>query len=298
MRCPEVIVRAVGDIVVRGQAAGRLGGRIAKPYEPYPPRKGRDSARYPRIRVIQTSVQSLKVNYFGRYIAAEIDAIPAEEIAEAHEGRFPTVLVIGPGQYLRQVRGHLEANGYQCRAAGQGEPVAVRREEGLAILHAQPDANLGWRILLETDDPHFRREALQASVANRPPLIELIPPEYRDRTFTEAAAYEEPPAAPPPGEAVDPARATIKFASFEGSNGLSAQHVCGGGLHEGDLPRRAAAVDDLEVCKMIVAITRTRKQCHLLYTRRWGNRPKRPSPFLAWIRPERREFVSVTKEYW
>ena len=28
--------------------------------------------QYPRIRVVQTSVQSLKANYFGRYIAAEI----------------------------------------------------------------------------------------------------------------------------------------------------------------------------------------------------------------------------------
>lgn len=117
MRCPEVIVRSVGDIVERAQAQGLLGGRIPKPYHPYPPRKGRDSARYPRIIVVQTSVQSLKVNYFGRYIAQQIDTIPPEEIAEAHAGRFPAVLVIGPGQYLRQVRSYLEGKGYQCEAA-------------------------------------------------------------------------------------------------------------------------------------------------------------------------------------
>jgi ATP-dependent DNA helicase UvrD/PcrA len=298
MRCPEVIVRAVGDLVERAQAEGRLGRRIAKPYEPYPPRKGMDSVRYPRIRVVQTSVQSLRANYFGRYIAAQIDAIPIEEITEAHKGRFPTVLVIGPGQYLRQVRSHLEANGYQCGATSAGEPVAIRREEGLAILRAQGDANLGWRILLETDNPSFHTEAVRVSVADRLLLIEIVPPEYRDRILAEAAAYEEPPETPPPTVEVDPARATIKFASFEGSKGLSAQHVFVVGLHEGDLPRRAAAVDDLEVCKMIVAITRTRKQCHLLYTRRWANHAKRPSPFLAWIRPERREFIKVTKEYW
>ena len=76
-----------------------------------------------------------------------------------------------------------------------------------------------------------------------------------------------------------------------------AQHVLAVGLPEGDLPRRPAAVDDLEVCKMIVAITRTRKLCHLLYTRRWANQAKQPSPFVAWIRPERCDFVKVTKEY-
>ncbi len=110
VRCPEAIVRAVGDIVERAQAQGLLGGRIAKPsYEPYPPRTGQDSARYPRIKIVQTSVQNLGANYFGRYIAEQIDAIPAEEIAEGHDARCPTVLVVGPGQYLRQVRAHLEA---------------------------------------------------------------------------------------------------------------------------------------------------------------------------------------------
>jgi len=298
MRCPEAIVRAVGDIVERARAQGLLGGRIAKPYEPYPPRKGLDSARYPRIRTIQTSVQSFRANYFGRYIAEQIDAIPGEEIAEGYEVKCPTVLVIGPSQYLRQVRSHLEANGYQCEAPGTGEPIAGRREEGLAILHAQRDANLGWRILLETDNPPFQAEAIRAAVADRLPLIEAIPPGYRDRLLAEAEAYEEPPETPALAAEVDPVRATIKFASFEGSKGLSAQHVFVVGLHEGDLPRRSAAVDDLEVCKMIVALTRTRKQCHLLYTRRWGNTGSRPSPFLGWIRPERCEFVNVTREYW
>ena len=143
MRCPEAIVRGVGDIVERARAYGLLADRIAKPYEPYPPRKGHDSARYPRIRIVQTSVQSLKANYFGRYIAEQIDAIPTEEIAEGREANCPTVLVIGPGQYLRQVRSHLEANGYQCEAPGTGETITVRREDGLAILRAQPHANLG-----------------------------------------------------------------------------------------------------------------------------------------------------------
>src|SRR5262249_29740600 len=155
MRCPEVIVRAVGDIVAQARAQGLIGARIDKPYQPYPPRKAADSARYPRIKVVETSVQSLSANYFGRYIAQAIDAIPAEEIAEWRDGRFPTALVIGPSQYLRQIRRHLEENGYQCEAASQGEPVAVHRVEGLAILRANPEANLGWRLVLHVDNPPF-----------------------------------------------------------------------------------------------------------------------------------------------
>jgi hypothetical protein len=149
-----------------------------------------------------------------------------------------------------------------------------------------------------TDNPPLQAEAIRAFVADGPPLIEAIPPGYRDRILAEAGVYEEPPKAPALAAEVEPDRATIKFASFEGSKGLSAQHVCVVGLHEGDLPGRPAAADDLEVCKMIVAITRTRKQCRLLYTRRRVNIERRPSPFLGWIRPERREFVNVTREYW
>jgi ATP-dependent DNA helicase UvrD/PcrA len=298
MRCPEVVVRAVGDIVERARAQGRLAGRIDKPYNPYPPRKAADSARYPRIKVIETSVQSLRANYFGRYIGQAIDAIPAEEIAESHEGTFPTVLVIGPGQYLRQVRRHLEENGYQCAAAAEADVFAVDRREGLAILHANDEANLGWRIVLESDDPPFLPEVIRASVANRAPLRTIIPDGYRDQILAEAQAYQEPAEATPATQEVDPAHPTIKFASFEGSKGLSAQHVFVVGLHEGDLPRQPVAITDLEICKLIVAITRTRKQCHLAYARRWGNDWKRPSPFLAWIRPERRDFVRVTRDYW
>src|SRR5262249_26389675 len=79
MRCTEVIVRAVGDIVTQAQRQGLLTGRINKRYDPYPPCKAADSVLYPRIRVIETSVQNLQANYFGRYIAQAIDHIPPDE---------------------------------------------------------------------------------------------------------------------------------------------------------------------------------------------------------------------------
>ncbi len=298
MRCTEVIVRAVGDIVAQAQVQGLLAGRINKRYDTYPPRKAADSALYPKIKVVQASVQNLRANYFGRYIAEAIDQIPAAEIAESHQGKFPSVLIIGSGQYLRQVRRHLETNGYQCAATAEGDPVEVNRFEGLKILRDRPDANLGWRIILETDKPPFVSDAIRTSVTNHSPLVEALPGVFRDQILVEAQAGDEPAQPAPDVPEIDTTRPIIKFTSFEGSKGLSAQHVFVVGLHDGDLPRRAAAINDLEVCKMIVAITRTRKQCHLLHTRRWGNDWKRPSPFLSWIRPERRELVRVTRDYW
>jgi superfamily I DNA/RNA helicase len=298
LRCSEVIVRAVGDIVAAAQARGLLTGRINKPYNFYPPSKAVDSARYPKIRVVETSVQNLTANYFGRYIAQAIDEIPSDEIRESHVGKFPTVLVIGPGQYLLQVRRHLENNGYQCDAAVKGEPIEVNRFDGLKILRERPEANLGWRILIEIDNPSFAHAAICASVSDRIPLVKTLADEFRERILTEAQALTEAAEGTPQISPMDVTRSRVKFTSFEGSKGLSAQHVFVVGLHEGDLPRQTAAINDLEVCKMIVAITRTRKQCHLIHARRWGNDWKRPSPFLSWIQPERRKDVKITKDYW
>jgi hypothetical protein len=96
-----------------------------------------------------------------------------------------------------------------------------------------------------------------------------------------------------------PSRVPVTVQSFVAwHNAQAAIHLEHRQFHLGDLPRQPAAINDLEVCKMIVAITRTRKQCHLIYARRWGNNWKRPSPFLGWIRPERREQLRVTRSYW
>src|SRR5437588_214444 len=67
MRCPEVIVGAVNDVIARATGMGRLGGRIEKQYRYFEPRKGVDSRRYPHIVRVTTTVQRTGVNYFGRY---------------------------------------------------------------------------------------------------------------------------------------------------------------------------------------------------------------------------------------
>ncbi len=70
MRCPEVIVGAVNDVIVRARQAEKLDGRIDKPYRHYEPVKGADSRLYPKIGLVTTTVQRLKPNYFGRYITS------------------------------------------------------------------------------------------------------------------------------------------------------------------------------------------------------------------------------------
>ena len=91
---------------------------------------------------------------------------------------------------------------------------------------------------------------------------------------------------------------TIKLTSFEGAKGLSAQHVFLVGLHAGDLPRDQKNIQDLEICKFLVGLTRTKKRCALLWTKCFGSDWKEPSIFLRWIKDERYEPITVDKEYW
>lgn len=68
----------------------------------------------------------------------------------------------------------------------------------------------------------------------------------------------------------DTSQPTILLSSFEGCKGLSAGHVFIVGLNNGSMPKIAAdgTIDDIEVSKFIVSLTRTRKCCYLL-SNRW-----------------------------
>ena len=110
------------------------------------------------------------------------------------------------------------------------------------------------------------------------PMHTLLPNEFKARILQEAAAFEVP-IDPVPVESpeADKSKPIIKLTSFEGSKGLSAQHVFVVGVHENELPKDAVAIKDLEICKFLVSLTRTRKQCHILTTLRFGPVSKQPS---------------------
>ncbi len=298
MRCPEVVVGAISDVVETARKINSLQGRIEKPYNYFPPHKETDSRRYPKIKIVATSTQQSNANYMGRYIAQAMRQIPVEEIRESREEGFPTVLIIGPGHYLRSVAAHLSSEGFRLDTKEDSGPRAPERSDGLKILRANPESNLGCRIMLEVDRPHFRKKILRQSVKEALPLIQILPKEYRENILTEAKEWSEEAGAVAAAEAEDVSSPTVKLTSFEGSKGLSAQHVFMLGLQDGGLPRDRRSITDLEICKFIVALTRTRKQCQILYTWRFSGAPTRPSIFLDWIRAGRKESITVDKVYW
>jgi superfamily I DNA/RNA helicase len=90
----------------------------------------------------------------------------------------------------------------------------------------------------------------------------------------------------------------VKVTSFEGSKGLSAQYVFLVGLHSGEMPRNASTVQDIEICRFLVGMTRTKKRCSILVTKRFADQIKQRSEFLSWIKSERFEPKKVDAAYW
>ncbi|MFC1528516.1 UvrD-helicase domain-containing protein [Candidatus Latescibacterota bacterium] len=298
MRCPKVVVDAVNDILTKAEELDKLEGRIEKPYKHFPPAKGSDSAKYPKIAHVETSVQRQKVNYMGSYLAQAIAQIPENEIETAARGGYPVALVIVAQPYRDQIVSHLEGAGYvvDTRHYSDGK---LNREAGISILKVDRFSNLGWRIFLDADVPSFLKNAVVATANGTNQLVDVLPDEYRERVLAEVDEYETPEEVEAEAETTAPADVpAVKVTSFEGAKGLSAQHVYIAGLHNGELPHDSASIKDLEICKFVVALTRTRKKCTLIRTRNFAGNWKKPSSFILWIDPARLEFIKVDAQYW
>ena len=295
MRCTEVVVEAVNDVIRTARANANLDGRIVKPYRFYEPIKGEDSRQNPKIDLVQTSVQRGNANYFGRYVEKAIRAIPEADVKEAIDNQEPVALIIGSRPYLPQVEKHLIDVGL---IPANESDTPSEREKGLAILRDDPESNLGWRIILACGDEPVAAERICSASEQGLSLIEVIPEEERLAVLKEAKDAEggqqdEMDAVDAPNNAMN-----IKLTSYEGSKGLSAQHVFLVGLHAGDLPRNPEQIKDIEICKFVVGLTRTKKKCTLMLTSRFAGEVRRPSPFLEWIDPGRYEPITVNAGYW
>ena len=148
MRCSKVVVDAVNDVVTKARGLGRLRGRIDKPYKHFPPVKGADSEKYPKIASVRTSVQRKDANYMGGYIARAVAAIAQNEVEEAAQGGYPDALVIASDPYRGQIIDFLKCEGFPIQTRGESSQ-ELSRNNGLSILKDDRCSNLGWRIILE-----------------------------------------------------------------------------------------------------------------------------------------------------
>ena len=109
----------------------------------------------------------------------------------------------------------------------------------------------------------------------------------RSERDEDTMADEEPP--PDDGP-------QVVCTSFQGAKGLAAQHVFVVGMNDGHFPYRPSDPSELETCEFIVALTRGRRQCHLVSCGNFAGKWCDPSIFLQWVAPYT-ETITANKDY-
>jgi superfamily I DNA/RNA helicase len=282
-RCPAVIVDAVADIINQAKGNGNLKGRLPKEFRCFEAsaRKGKDSDR---IYWVRTPVQSAKDNHFGKYIAEVLRPLnenPPDSIKKAQDKGEPVALVIGRHNYLNEIRSHLEHAGLPTVPP---RPKTTARQAAYEILARNSKSNLGWRIFLscdreiKKDAPRFIAKAYK----NNAPLADVIPQKLVEKVVADAKAAltrKESDAAATPNFG-------IECLSIESSKGRSAPYVFLVGLNS---PTKTASksISDLDICRLIVGLTRTKTMCAILSTEcrstKRGDIKQSPSPLVQWI---------------
>ena len=293
-RCTEVIVGAFHDVVNIATQNNLLKDRIDKNFDYCPPLKEPDSIKYPKIKVVETSVFKKDLNYFGEYIKREIEKIPEEEIKKSKEDDNPTVLIIAQKPFKGQIEEWMAKNGFEIEISKKSD-IYPDREVVLRELSKNPDSNLWWRVIIALDKPSSWKKAIKES-ATGGLLRKLLPQDYYEGIILEISKLKDiEKEDPAPKE--ESGKATIKITTFEGAKGLSAYHTFIAGLQNGVLPANPKNITDKDVRKFLVAITRAKKQCHLIYTKRPFGSSATPSAFIDWIKSERKDFLYVDKKY-
>ena len=295
MRCPEVIVGAVNDIIAKALEGKLLNGRIPKPYRYFASVKAEDTANHPHIELVETTVQRANANYFGRYIEQCIRSIPEDEVTLAAEQNEPVAIIIGSNPYRRQVEQHLKDVGL---VTAKTETDLTERQKALQILSEDDQSNLGWRIILACGDEGVARDLIRQANANNQQLVEVIPRAQREKVLRDAEAWaaqnESIDFSQEAGEAIQ----KVAITSYEGSKGRSAQYVLLVGVHSGELPSNVADIKDIEICRFLVGLTRTRKKCSILVANNAMGQFKNRSEFIAWIDPTRLREKKIDATYW
>lgn len=322
-RCTAVIVDAVNATLERAVANGNLDDRLDKPFECYLPDKQVDSAAHPKIIHARCTVERNNAKYVGRYITKQIEMIGAEDVAASKAGGYPTVLVIGPNPFLERAYGVISERFPQAHLKMAAKSL-IGPLDAYRRLARDEDSRLAWRILIHIEPFDRSDDVLKRVLENQSELVPELPDEYRERhleiatlvqrllnqegldetaeaslseavglsmlEIATALSLEEPEAGeegaevePAEGENDDP---SIVCTSLVGAKGLSASYVFVVGFNNGHFPRDRAAITDEEVCCFLVALSRTRQECHLVSCQRFGNIPLQPSEFARWIAPQ------------
>ena len=327
-RCTEVIVAAVNAVITEAVELGALQNRLAKQFHCFTPDKQAESDANPKI--IHVDCSTANTDYAGRYVAQQIAQIPAEDIERSRANGYPTALVIGPNPFLSRAFKTVQGRFPHARMK-KSDPPRVDILDGYRRIAANERSRLGWRIVIECCQFEGWQEKLKVALEAKSDIIDELPDEYRDthlaharlaaeliesgtlavddeqrlcnaadgRSINEVRAFlnvNDPDALNDVLESADETAPDVLFTSLVGSKGLSAEHVFIVGMNNKHFPQNPGAITDDDICSLIVALSRTRKRCHVVSFRWFGASGLAPSVFLGWINSHL-ETVVVNKDY-
>jgi superfamily I DNA/RNA helicase len=328
-RCTEVVVAAVNAVVAKAIEIGALQNRLAKQFRCFLPDKKAESDANPTI--IHVDCSTANTDYAGRYIAQQIAKIPVEDVQRSRNTGYPTALVIGPNPFLSRAFAVVQERFPNARMKKSDQP-GIDILDGYRRIGADERSRLGWRIVIECCPFDGWQETLKTTLETKSDIYDHLPDEYCDEHLANArlaaeltetgtlAADDEQElctaadgrsiedvraflnVADPdaledmPSPAADEEEADILFTSLVSSKGLSAEHVFIVGMNNNHFPRNPAAITDDEICSLIVALSRTRKRCHVISFRWFGAGGLAKSVFLDWIGAQL-ETLTVNKDY-
>lgn len=330
-RCTKVIVQATTDVIRQAKANNRLKERIDKPFKYFPPDKDKDSHENPFIINVNCSVERKNCHYIGKYIAKEISDIPTSCIQESTKLREPTVLVIGPKQFLDGVKHELSKKFDFDLEEKQEEKINIL--DGYRMIAKNPNSRLGWRILLHCDPCTNAKRIISDAISNNKDIIDSIASKKYiskhhalskilkkiglglnltpgERQIIEAGvdlSFEEIKTKLSNANREDSAMAgqalnnkallpRILCTSFEGSKGLAAQYVFIVGVNERHFPRRNPP-DDIDIFRLIVGLTRTRKRGYMISCNYFSSKKLNQSIYKTWLSKELSQEIYIDKNY-
>lgn len=290
-RCPAVIVNAANAFLNNAEEKGHLKGRVRKRFECYIERKGPDSTRFPKIHIARCTTGHVVAKYINEVIRNIDDEDIKESWKEGKEGsEYPTVLITGPKQYLAIIQKEL-VNDYPQIIYKSSEQPVLKVINGYNALLRDGEANLGWRILVNF---YFNRRDIK-NIIRRSDTGDQLPSILNNdfvqkqekvvdiiRSITQEEDFDKDELEKYTGEycdeiveyyspkeqeekdAIDKTKPSILLSSFVGCKGLSAGHVIIVGANDSSIPKDPTNIRDIEIAQFLVALTRTRKQCHIV----------------------------------
>jgi UvrD/REP helicase N-terminal domain len=312
-RCTQVLVDATHRIVAKAQRGGLLANRIEKQYICYLPEKRAPSEKFPKILHARCTVERNTAPYMCRYVAQAIGRIDQADVALSWEKGHPTVLVMGPTQFVRRVYKHLFDQGVPNIEFRSSSTLEIDVLDGYRRLLKDERSRLGWRLTLQSVQfPNWEDLVRQALLVGTE-LADLLSEDFRnlhlsivnllrqliddqeiadpDRGRLEAATglpfpvlrkqLGLDPEDPAPEEVHDAPK--IVITTLLGAKGLQAEHTFVVGCNDGHFPSDNAAPTEDEVCQLLVALTRARQSCTLVSCGRFGTFQLNRSAFIGWL---------------